>query len=66
MESSLVFQSLLSLGGVFTDGDFVELEIFRYFLVVMILAKIESPRGKPFSFVKLWYFFLKLTKINPK
>ena len=29
IESSLVFQSLLSLGGVFTDGDFVELEIFR-------------------------------------
>ena len=39
--------------------------------VVMILAKVESPGGKPFSFVKLWdgvfsWILLKLTKINPK
>jgi hypothetical protein len=32
MESSLAFQSLLSMGGVFADGDFVELEIFRHFI----------------------------------
>jgi len=32
MESLLVFQPLLSLFGVFADGDFVELEIFRHFL----------------------------------
>jgi hypothetical protein len=32
MESLLVLQSLLSLDGVFADGDFVELEIFRHFL----------------------------------
>ena len=64
MESSFAFQSLLSLGGVFANGDFMELEIFRHFLVVMILAKIEFPRGKPFSFVKLWYFFLNTPKVD--
>jgi len=63
MESSLAFQSLLSLGGVFTDGDLVEIEIFRHFLCGHDLGQNRIPGGKPFSFVKLWNgVFLEYSK----
>jgi hypothetical protein len=48
MESLLVFQSLLSLGGVFADGDFVELEIFRYFIYGHDLGQNRISRKKIF------------------
>jgi len=44
----MVFQSLLSLGGVFADGDFVELEIFRRFICGHDLGQNRIPRRKAF------------------
>ena len=38
----------LSLGGVFADGDLVELEIFRHFLCGHDLAQNRTPRKKAF------------------
>jgi len=52
MESLLVFQSLLSLGGVFADGDFVELEIFRHFLCGHDLGQNRISRRKAFFICK--------------
>ncbi len=55
MESLLVFQSLLSLGGVFADGDFVELEIFKHFICGHDLDQTRIPQRKAFfSSVKIW------------
>ncbi len=55
MESLLVFQSLFSLDGVFADGDFVELEIFRHFICGHDLDQTRIPQRKAFfSSVKIW------------
>jgi len=66
MESLLVFQSLLSLGGVFGDGDFVEPEIFRHFLCGHDLGQTIIPRRKAFFICEAmgWCFFLNTPKLD--
>jgi hypothetical protein len=55
MESLLVLQYLLSLDGVFADGDFVELEIFRHFICGHDLGQTRIPQRKAFfSSVNVW------------
>ena len=66
MESLLVFQSLLSLGGVFADGDFVELEIFRGFLCGHDFGQNKISRRKVFFICEAmgWCFFFNTPKID--
>ncbi len=66
MESLLVFQFLLSLGGVFADGDFVELEIFRHFLCGHDLGQNKISRKETFFICEAmgWCFFLNTPKID--
>jgi hypothetical protein len=46
MESSLAFQSLLSMGGVFADGDTWNFRYWDNSLVVMMWATGKSSKGK--------------------
>ena len=66
MESLLVFQSLLSMGGVFADGDFVELEIFRHFFCGHDFGQTRISRTKAFFICEAmgWCFFLNTPELD--